>query len=107
MATLRLRGSCVPVDAALASKAPKIWRVAMRRLYFWLGLLLGGLVFISGLSGTALVYYTQIDDALVPELRKRGCGTPPCRIRGARSSYRPHQIFSETGFLAPASRIGG
>lgn len=41
----------------------------MRRLHLWLGLFLGGLVLVSSLTGTALVYYTEIDDALVSDLR--------------------------------------
>ncbi|MDG6080184.1 PepSY domain-containing protein [Erythrobacter litoralis] len=40
----------------------------MRRLHLWLGLALGALVLVSGLTGSALVYYVEIDDMLVPEL---------------------------------------
>ena len=41
----------------------------MRRIHLYLGLFLGGLVFLSALTGAALVFYIEIDEALVPGLR--------------------------------------
>ena len=53
-----------------AGPPPRLkWRVAMRRVHLWLGVMLAALVFVSGLTGAALVFYIEIDNALVPELR--------------------------------------
>ncbi len=43
-------------------------RLILRRLHLWLGLALGGLFALVGVTGSALVYYLEIDTALHPEL---------------------------------------
>ena len=45
------------------------WPVAMRRGHLWLGVMLAALVFVSVLTGAVLVFYIEIDNALMPELR--------------------------------------
>lgn len=48
---------------------PRSWRVVIRRIHLWLGLSLGLLFALAGLTGSVLVFYTEIDNALVPALR--------------------------------------
>ena len=43
-------------------------RQILRRLHLWLGLTLGGLFALVGVTGSALVYYLEIDTALHPEI---------------------------------------
>lgn len=50
------------------SPAPRA-RVVIRRLHLWLGLTLGLLFAVLGLTGSALVFYTGIDAALHPAIR--------------------------------------
>ncbi len=47
-------------------------RVLMRRLHLWLGLGLGLLFALLGLTGSALVFYTGLDEALHPAIRTAG-----------------------------------
>ena len=54
----------------------------MRRLHLWLGLFLAALVVVSGLTGSALVYYVEIDDMLVPELREVPVNARPASWQG-------------------------
>lgn len=51
-------------------------RRAVRRLHLWLGLGLGGLFVLLGLTGSVLVFYPQIDALLHPEIRAEGAGPP-------------------------------
>lgn len=51
-----------------AERVPS-WRVAVRRVHLWLGLSLGLLFALAGLTGSVLVFYPEIDNALVPGLR--------------------------------------
>ena len=44
-------------------------RVPLRPIHLWLGLSLGLLFALAGLTGSVLVFYTEIDNALVPALR--------------------------------------
>lgn len=44
-------------------------RKLVRRLHLWLGLSLGGLFVLLGLTGSLLVFYTEIDQLLHPEIR--------------------------------------
>lgn len=53
------------------------WRVALRRVHLWLGLSVGLLFALAGLTGSVLVFYTEIDTALVPGLRAVPAGTRP------------------------------
>jgi uncharacterized iron-regulated membrane protein len=43
-------------------------RLSLRRLHLWFGLALGGLFALVGVTGSALVYYLEIDAALHPEI---------------------------------------
>ena len=43
------------------------WRIWVRRVHLWLGLSLGLLFVVIGLTGSALVFYVGIDEALHPE----------------------------------------
>lgn len=43
-------------------------RLILRRLHLWMGLALGGLFALVGVTGSALVYYLEIDGALHPEI---------------------------------------
>lgn len=51
-------------------------RRAVRKLHLWLGLWLGGLFVLLGLTGSLLVFYPQVDAMLHPELRAEGEGEP-------------------------------
>lgn len=59
----------MPTDAVNSAVGHRSWRVVMRRLHLWLGLFLGAFVLVSGVTGAALVFYVEIDEALVRELR--------------------------------------
>ncbi len=48
----------------------------VRQLHLWLGLSLGALFVLLGITGSLLVFYPEIDAALHPEIRVEG-GTPP------------------------------
>ena len=51
----------------MAPGARKIsWRALARQVHLWLGLSLGVLMAVIGLTGSILVFYTDIDDALHP-----------------------------------------
>jgi uncharacterized iron-regulated membrane protein len=47
----------------------KPWREIWRRTHLWLGLSLGLFLSIIGITGSALVFWTEIDEWLNPELR--------------------------------------
>lgn len=47
-------------------------RRSVRRLHLWLGLSLGALLVLAGLTGAVLVFYVEIDDWLHPEQASRG-----------------------------------
>ena len=44
----------------------------VRRLHLWLGLGLGGLLILLGLTGSILAFYPEIDALLHPEIRIEG-----------------------------------
>jgi uncharacterized iron-regulated membrane protein len=46
-------------------------RILLRQLHLWLGLALGGLVALLGVTGSALVFYIEIDKALHPAIKER------------------------------------
>ncbi|MDF2495366.1 MAG: hypothetical protein K0S66_2300 [Sphingomonas sp.] len=52
-----------------ATAGPWSWRSVARRIHLWLGLSLGLLFAVIGLTGSALVFYVGIDAALHPALR--------------------------------------
>ena len=52
-------------------------RILVRRVHLWLGLSLGLLFAVLGLTGSALVFYTGIDAALHPAIEARQNEPPP------------------------------
>ncbi len=52
---------------AQAGVSGRSWRIWVRRVHLWLGLSLGLLFVVIGLTGSALVFYVGIDEALHPE----------------------------------------
>nr|WP_294814869.1 PepSY-associated TM helix domain-containing protein [uncultured Sphingomonas sp.] len=46
-------------------------RILLRRFHLWLGLALGGLFALLGITGSALVFYIEIDKALHPAIEER------------------------------------
>ncbi len=58
------------------SAAPRL-RILVRRLHLWLGLSLGLLFALIGLTGSALVFYTAIDAALNPAVVSRPADAGP------------------------------
>lgn len=60
----------------MATARPSM-RVAVRRIHFWLGLTIGALFAFAGLTGSALVFYPELDAALHPALRAVQPGTRP------------------------------
>lgn len=75
----------------MAPRSKKIaWRALARQVHLWLGLSLGVLMAVVGLTGAILVFYTDIDDALHPEIRLAGTAPPPSWERvyqTARATY--------------------
>lgn len=53
----------------MGERRARSWRVLLRRVHLWMGLSLGLLVALAGLTGSALIFYPEIDNALVPALR--------------------------------------
>ncbi len=51
-------------------------RKYMRQFHLWMGLSLGGLFALLGLTGSALVFYTEIDTALHPEIHAGAAAAP-------------------------------
>ena len=52
-------------------------RIFIRRLHLWLGLSVGALFVVLGLTGSALVFYEAIDALLHPEIRQAADGPAP------------------------------
>lgn len=51
-------------------------RRAVRNAHLWLGLGLGGLLVLLGLTGSILAFYPELDALLHPEVRAEGAGPP-------------------------------
>ena len=51
-------------------------RRGVRMLHLWLGLGLGGLLVLLGLTGSILAFYPELDALLHPEIRVEGSGPP-------------------------------
>lgn len=64
-------------------------RRAVRALHLWLGLGLGGLLALLGLTGSVLAFYPQIDALLHPAIRVEGAGPPDFdrALAGLRAAY--------------------
>lgn len=52
-------------------------RKAVRQVHLWMGLTLGALFVLLGLTGSALVFYQSIDRALHPEIQVAALGPAP------------------------------
>lgn len=48
----------------------------LRKLHLWLGLGVGGLLVLLGLTGSVLAFYPELDALLHPEIRAEGSGPP-------------------------------
>ncbi|MDR6626904.1 PepSY domain-containing protein [Caulobacter segnis] len=95
-------------------------RALARQVHLWLGLSIGVLFAILGLTGSILVFYTTLDDALHPEISLSGAAPPPCWehvLQTARTTYPDKKgpwRFEVTGsggdiparYYAPPERAG-
>lgn len=104
----------------MAARATISVRALARQIHLWLGLSLGALFAVVGLTGSILVFYTGLDDALHPEIALSGAAPPPCWERvleTARATYPDKQgpwRFEVTGrggdiparYYAPPERAG-
>ncbi len=52
-------------------------RRLVRRIHLWIGLSLGALLLLAGLTGSALVFYVEIDRWLHPEVSAPATSAPP------------------------------
>lgn len=68
-------------------------RRAVRKLHLWLGLGLGGLFVLLGLTGSILAFYPQVDALLHPEVQVAGEGEPDWdrALATVRSAYPDKQ----------------
>lgn len=71
----RLSRTQPPLEAFEAGKEMRV-RPLLRQLHLWLGLVLGGLFAVLSLTGSALVFYVEIDAALHPQAQ-RAAAAPP------------------------------
>ncbi|RRN63829.1 PepSY domain-containing protein [Caulobacter sp. 602-1] len=104
----------------MTSRAPISVRALARQVHLWLGLSLGVLFAVVGLTGSILVVYTALDDALHPEISLSGAAAPPCWehvLQTARATYPDKKgpwRFEVTGrggdiparYYAPPERAG-
>lgn len=68
-------------------------RAFVRRFHLWLGLSLGLLFALAGLTGSALVFYVEADALLHPEIRIEGRATPTSydhALAALRRAYPDH-----------------
>lgn len=104
----------------MTPRAPISVRAVARQVHLWLGLSLGVLFAVVGLTGSILVVYTALDDALYPEISLSGAAAPPCWehvLQTARATYPDKKgpwRFEVTGrggdiparYYAPPERAG-
>ena len=83
------------------------WRVTMRRLHLWLGVFLAGLVLVSGVTGAALVYYIEIDNALVAELRTVPSDARPASWQGVYEALQHDHPERDGSWRIEVTRGGG
>ncbi|MBY6241206.1 PepSY domain-containing protein [Methylosinus sp. Sm6] len=78
------------------------WREIWRAVHLWLGLALGLFLSVIGVTGSALVFFQEIDQALNPELRI--VAAPP----QGRSAWRPLEEIAEAArkSIAADARLG-
>jgi uncharacterized iron-regulated membrane protein len=63
-------------------------RIAVRRVHLWLGLSLGLLFAVTGLTGSVLVFYPAIDHALHPGLARVSSGARPVSWQAVYEALR-------------------
>jgi uncharacterized iron-regulated membrane protein len=63
-------------------------RTILRRVHLWLGLSLGLLFVVTGITGSLLAFYAEIDDALVPALRAVPAGSRPASWQAVYDALR-------------------
>lgn len=63
-------------------------RVAVRHIHLWLGLTIGGLFALAGLTGSALVFYPELDAAFSPALRAVPPGARPASWQAVYDTLR-------------------
>jgi len=63
-------------------------RIVARRVHLWLGLSLGLLFVVSGLTGSILAFYPELDRALVPALRAVPAGSHPSSWQAVYDALR-------------------
>lgn len=70
------------------TRADKL-RLAVRKFHLWLGLVLGGLFVLLGVTGSILAFYPEIDALLHPEIRVEGAGPPDWEraLQTVRAAY--------------------
>lgn len=94
-------------------------RRAVRKLHLWLGLALGGLFVLLGLTGSVLAFYPEIDALLHPEIRAEGSAPPDwdqalATVRAAYPDKQGPWRFEVTGkygaiparYYDPSERVG-
>ncbi len=94
-------------------------RRAVRKAHLWLGLGLGGLFVLLGLTGSILVFYPELDALLHPEVRAEGARLPEwdralATVRAAYPDKQGPWRFEVTGrpgaiparYYDPPERIG-
>lgn len=64
--------------------SPRVW---VRRVHLWLGLTLGALMVLAGLTGALLVFYVEIDRALHPSVQVAGRAGPADWDRAAATLH--------------------
>jgi uncharacterized iron-regulated membrane protein len=64
--------------------SPRVW---VRRVHLWLGLTLGALMVLAGVTGALLVFYVEIDRALHPALQVAGHAGPADWDRAAATLH--------------------
>lgn len=77
-------------------------RRAVRKAHLWLGLGLGGVLVLLGLTGSILAFYPELDSLLHPEIRVEGAGPPDwdralATVRAAYPDKRGPWRFEVTG----------
>ena len=94
-------------------------RRAVRAVHLWLGLGLGGLFVLLGLTGSVLAFYPEIDAMLHPEIRVDGAAPPdwdralvtlrqtwPEKTGPWRLEVRGHGAAIPARYYAPPERAG-
>lgn len=84
----------LPALAVRRPARPRSWRAIWLKIHLWLGLALGLFLSIIGVTGSALVFFQEIDEALNPELR---IVAPPPQ---GRAAWRPLEEIADAARAA-------